>query len=136
MSSPPTPSCRTLREPRRQGRGVTVGVVALRAFRASIGLQLGQAGAIARPAGGRRCPPLPRAPCCAILRRQADATTDQDESNLEPDKAVKRYGAREMIHGVDLRADHGEFCVLVAPSVRGKSTLLQMIAGLERIADR
>ena len=43
----------------------------------------------------------------------------------------KSYGATEVIHGVDLEIDHGEFCVFVGPSGCGKSTLLRMIAGLE-----
>jgi lactose/L-arabinose transport system ATP-binding protein len=44
---------------------------------------------------------------------------------------VKRYGATQIIHGVDLTVGHGEFCVFVGPSGCGKSTLLRMVAGLE-----
>ncbi|WP_421858109.1 ABC transporter ATP-binding protein [Oricola sp.] len=43
----------------------------------------------------------------------------------------KRYGAFEVIHGVDLDIDDHEFVVFVGPSGCGKSTLLRMIAGLE-----
>ncbi len=46
-------------------------------------------------------------------------------------KLVKKYGPVEVIHGVDLEIDPGEFCVFVGPSGCGKSTLLRMIAGLE-----
>ena len=46
----------------------------------------------------------------------------------------KRYGASEVIHGVDIDIRHGEFVVLVGPSGCGKSTLLRMIAGLEDIS--
>ncbi|WP_045393080.1 ABC transporter ATP-binding protein [Falsirhodobacter sp. alg1] len=46
-------------------------------------------------------------------------------------KVVKSYGAVEVIHGVDLDVQQGEFCVFVGPSGCGKSTLLRMIAGLE-----
>ena len=46
-------------------------------------------------------------------------------------KVVKRYGDVQVIHGVDLGIDDGEFCVFVGPSGCGKSTLLRMIAGLE-----
>ena len=48
---------------------------------------------------------------------------------------VKRYGALEVIHGVDLDIRHGEFVVFVGPSGCGKTTLLRMIAGLEEISD-
>jgi lactose/L-arabinose transport system ATP-binding protein len=44
---------------------------------------------------------------------------------------VKRYGETQVIHGVDLQVEDGEFCVFVGPSGCGKSTLLRMIAGLE-----
>jgi multiple sugar transport system ATP-binding protein len=44
---------------------------------------------------------------------------------------VKAYGSTEVIHGVDLDIESGEFVVFVGPSGCGKSTLLRMIAGLE-----
>ncbi|MEM8654803.1 MAG: sn-glycerol-3-phosphate ABC transporter ATP-binding protein UgpC [Pseudomonadota bacterium] len=50
-------------------------------------------------------------------------------------KAIKRYGATQVIHGVDLTIEDGEFCVFVGPSGCGKSTLLRMIAGLEETSD-
>jgi ABC-type sugar transport system ATPase subunit len=45
----------------------------------------------------------------------------------------KSYGSVEVIRGVDIAIDEGEFCVFVGPSGCGKSTLLRMIAGLEEI---
>ena len=41
----------------------------------------------------------------------------------------------EVIHGVSVSIDDGEFVTLVGPSGCGKSTLLRMIAGLESITD-
>ncbi|KFB11452.1 ABC transporter ATP-binding protein [Nitratireductor basaltis] len=43
----------------------------------------------------------------------------------------KNFSGLEVIHGVDLQVESGEFCVFVGPSGCGKSTLLRMIAGLE-----
>ncbi len=49
--------------------------------------------------------------------------------------AIKRYGDVQVIHGIDLTIEHGEFCVFVGPSGCGKSTLLRMVAGLEETSD-
>ena len=49
--------------------------------------------------------------------------------------AIKRYGQTQVIHGIDLEIEDGEFCVFVGPSGCGKSTLLRMIAGLEETSD-
>ena len=52
-------------------------------------------------------------------------------SGLTLRNTFKKYGEVQVIHGVDLDIDDGEFCVFVGPSGCGKSTLLRMIAGLE-----
>ncbi len=44
---------------------------------------------------------------------------------------TKKYGETQVIHGIDLGIEDGEFCVFVGPSGCGKSTLLRMVAGLE-----
>ncbi len=45
----------------------------------------------------------------------------------------KSFGAFEVLHGVTVPIEDGEFVVLVGPSGCGKSTLLRMLAGLENI---
>ena len=47
---------------------------------------------------------------------------------------IKRYGRAEVIHGINLEIEDGEFVVLVGPSGCGKSTTLRRIAGLEDIS--
>ena len=51
----------------------------------------------------------------------------------------KTYGkgakAVDVIHGISIDIDDGEFVVMVGPSGCGKSTLLRMVAGLEEITD-
>ena len=56
-------------------------------------------------------------------------------ASVELSDIRKSYGSLEVIHGVSLSIDDGEFIALVGPSGCGKSTLLRMIAGLEDITD-
>ncbi|MFC5392047.1 ABC transporter ATP-binding protein [Bosea vestrisii] len=51
------------------------------------------------------------------------------------ERLVKRYGPTQVVHGIDLDIQDGEFVVFVGPSGCGKSTTLRMIAGLEEIND-
>jgi multiple sugar transport system ATP-binding protein/alpha-glucoside transport system ATP-binding protein len=52
-------------------------------------------------------------------------------ANLEITNVKKSFDDTQVIHGVDLKVEDGEFVVFVGPSGCGKSTLLRMIAGLE-----
>jgi multiple sugar transport system ATP-binding protein len=54
---------------------------------------------------------------------------------LEIKGLVKRFGAVEVLKGIDLSVDKGGFLVLVGPSGCGKSTLLNAIAGLESVSE-
>jgi multiple sugar transport system ATP-binding protein len=48
-------------------------------------------------------------------------------------KVYTKYGEIQVVHGIDLAIEPGEFVVFVGPSGCGKSTLLRMVAGLEPI---
>ena len=56
-------------------------------------------------------------------------------ASLEIDRVKKRFGAQEILKGIDISVDTGEFLVLVGPSGCGKSTLLNMIAGVDTISE-
>lgn len=55
-------------------------------------------------------------------------------ANLVLKNVKKSFGAVDVIHGVALEIDDGDFIVFVGPSGCGKSTLLRMIAGLEEVS--
>ncbi len=52
-------------------------------------------------------------------------------SSIELRAVEKWFGDAQVIKGVDLSIEEGEFVIFVGPSGCGKSTLLRMIAGLE-----
>ncbi len=55
-------------------------------------------------------------------------------ASMEIRDVRKSFGTVEVVHGVSVDIDDGEFVALVGPSGCGKSTLLRMIAGLEEIS--
>jgi len=52
-------------------------------------------------------------------------------TNVVLDNVRKSFGSLDVMKGVDLTIEAGEFCVFVGPSGCGKSTLLRIISGLE-----
>ncbi|MEO1948839.1 MULTISPECIES: sn-glycerol-3-phosphate ABC transporter ATP-binding protein UgpC [unclassified Thioclava] len=56
-------------------------------------------------------------------------------ATVELENIKKRFGKTEVLHGVSIDIQDGEFIVIVGPSGCGKSTLLRMVAGLESISE-
>jgi multiple sugar transport system ATP-binding protein len=54
-------------------------------------------------------------------------------ASLTVKNVTKKFGSVEVLKGISLGIEPGEFLVLVGPSGCGKSTLLNLIAGLESI---
>ena len=56
-------------------------------------------------------------------------------AELRLEGVKKSFGETEVLKGIDLSIDEGDFVVLLGPSGCGKSTLLRLIAGLESLTD-
>ncbi|MGF1770531.1 sn-glycerol-3-phosphate ABC transporter ATP-binding protein UgpC [Enterovibrio makurazakiensis] len=56
-------------------------------------------------------------------------------ASLTLSNVKKRFGHVEVLKGINIGIEDGDFLVLVGPSGCGKSTLLNMIAGLDSISD-
>jgi ABC-type Fe3+/spermidine/putrescine transport system ATPase subunit len=66
------------------------------------------------------------------IRLSVGASKGRKMAGLELSNVKKSFGSVDVIHGVDLTVDDGEFTVFVGPSGCGKSTLLRLVAGLEQ----
>ncbi len=56
-------------------------------------------------------------------------------ADIQLSSVRKAFGSTEVLHGVDIDIEDGEFVVFVGPSGCGKSTLLRLIAGLDGITE-
>ena len=76
------------------------------------------------------------APSAAIARLPPACSQfpESEMASVELKDVRKSFGRVEVVHGVNVSIDDGEFVVLVGPSGCGKSTLLRMVAGLEEIS--
>jgi multiple sugar transport system ATP-binding protein len=55
-------------------------------------------------------------------------------SSITLQQVTKTFGTANVVNNIDIKADEGEFLVLLGPSGCGKSTLLRMLAGLESVS--
>ena len=56
-------------------------------------------------------------------------------ASVKLDNIQKRFGDTQVLHGIDLDIQDGEFVVLIGESGCGKSTLLRLLSGLEEITE-
>ncbi|MBL4874812.1 MAG: sn-glycerol-3-phosphate ABC transporter ATP-binding protein UgpC [Rhodobacteraceae bacterium] len=54
-------------------------------------------------------------------------------ATVEFKSLAKSFGQTEVLHGIDLQVEDGEFIVFVGPSGCGKSTTLRLLAGLDEV---
>ena len=58
----------------------------------------------------------------------------RQQHSISIKKVAKTFGTTQILKGVDIEVDPGQFLILVGPSGCGKSTLLNCLAGLETVS--
>lgn len=62
------------------------------------------------------------------------AAADHPGLSVGVKQLVKRFGERQVLHGLNLNIEAGEFIAIVGRSGCGKSTLLRLLAGLDAVS--
>src|SRR5450830_1623716 len=70
-----------------------------------------------------------------IAETNEERNEEQGMASVQIRGIKKQFGSTQVIRGVDIDIEDGQFAVLVGPSGCGKSTLLRMLAGLEEISE-
>ena len=73
-------------------------------------------------------PPAEAPPSRPSSRPPGDAATAGPAIDVHG--LVKRYGARTVVDGVDLRVERGRICGFLGPNGSGKTTTIRMLCGL------
>ena len=70
---------------------------------------------------------------CELLigKRGVEMTQTKNGIHLEIKQLTKQFGEKQVLNGINLEVDSGEFIAIVGKSGCGKSTLLRQVAGLE-----
>src|SRR5258708_9464069 len=69
---------------------------------------------------------------CREARSRAGCSRSLPMAEVVVDGVTKRFGDVEANRDIGLTVPNGEFMVLLGPTAAGKTTLLRLIAGLER----
>src|SRR5260370_10396635 len=69
---------------------------------------------------------------CREARSRAACSRGLPVAEVIVDRVTKRFGDVEAKRDIGLTVPNGEFMVLLGPTAAGKTTLLRLIAGLER----